>query len=273
MKAINLVMSELTGLNPNEVKGLPLLSMFGDLNVKQKRFINRNLDFKKPLPLMDCSGKLHYIQWDYATMATEPKEIFNFLVGIDITETIDQRKALERASLTDDITGLPNRKRLDEVLINYFDKNGKREDKPLTLICIRIGGIDVVADGCGQPVEDQVVRELTNELNNRLKGSGLLAKRYFNQFTFFYPEGRRDRIDSICQEITDGFKIKHETNCCEIKLNSYIGVARFPHDAKNREDLIRFASAAMRKARETNQSVVYFSEEIELEIGQKIKNL
>ncbi len=273
VQSINPLMSELTGLSPAQAKGLPLLDVFGDLNGKQRRFVNRNLDFKQPLPLKDKQEKTHYIQWNYATVTIKAEEVLNFLIGIDITETIDQRKALEIATLTDDITGLPNRKRLDQVLINYFDKNGKREDKPLTLICVQIGGIDLVADGCGQSVEDQVLKTLSGALNDRLKGIGLLAKRYFDQFTFFYPQGQTDKIDLICWEIIEIFKRKVKVDCCEIDLNPRIGIARFPKDAKNREDLIRFASAAMGKAKETNQGIVYFSQAIEEEIAEKVINL
>ncbi len=273
VQSINPLMSELTALSPSQAEGMPLLAIFGDLNGKQRRFINRNLDFKQPLPLKDYQEKLHYIQWDYTTVTTKSDEVLNFLIGIDITKTIDQRKALEIASLTDDITGLANRKRLDQVLINYFEKNQKRVDKPLSLICVYIDGMDLVADGCGQSIEDQVLKELSTELNDRLKGKGLLAKRYFNQFTFFYPEGQKIQIDLICDEIINVFKMKFMIKCCQINLNPHIGIAKFPDDAKNRQDLIRFASASMRKAKATNQRIVYFSKAIEDEIADEIINL
>lgn len=273
VQGINPLMSELTGLSSAQAKGMPLLDIFGDLNEKKRRFVNRNLDFKQPLPLKDKWEKLHYIQWDYATVTIKAEEVLNFLIGIDITQTIDQRKALETATLTDDTTGLPNRKRLDQVLFNYFEQNGKRKDKPLALICVHISGIDLVADGCGQKVEDQVLKTLSGALHDRLNGRGFLAKRYFDQFTFFYPEGQTDQIDLICHEIIAIFKREVKADCCEINLNPRIGIARFPNDAKNREDLIRFASAAMGKAKETNQRIVYFSKAIEEEIAEKVINL
>jgi diguanylate cyclase (GGDEF)-like protein/PAS domain S-box-containing protein len=199
--SVNKLMTKLCGLSEEELEGDSLMSAFGNLSRRHRKLINENLDFKRPLPLKDHTGKIHYIQWDHSTIEMKDGQILNLLLGLDVTETINQRKALEEALLTDSITGLPNRRKLNELLVNYFYHNGERTDKPLTLLCVEVDPIAQIGDLYGQAIEDEVMKNLSQELNKQVGKFGLLAKRATNQFCFFLPDGDNNKIVEICRNI------------------------------------------------------------------------
>ncbi|WKY46293.1 PAS domain S-box protein [Eubacteriaceae bacterium ES3] len=258
--SVNKLISELSGISEEELVGDSLMSAFGNLSRSHRKQINENLDFKGPLPLKDKNGKIHYIQWDHSTINLKDGQILNLLLGLDVTETIDQRKALEEALLNDNITGLPNRRKLNGLLTNYFKKNGCRNDKPLTLITFVVSGIEEIADAGGQLLVDKIMKESMKELNKKIGKYGLLAKQTSTQFAFFFPDDNKEKISEICQAIKVGFNTQFYIKRYDVKLSPFVGIAQFPTHTSNPEDLVRYAGIAMHKAQRENISILYFSD-------------
>lgn len=271
--SVNKLMTKLCGLSEEELEGDSLMSAFGNLSRRHRKLINENLDFKRPLPLKDHAGKIHYIQWDHSTIEMKDGQILNLLLGLDVTETINQRKALEEALLTDSITGLPNRRKLNELLVNYFYHNGERTDKPLTLLCVEVDPIAQIGDLYGQAIEDEVMKNLSQELNKQVGKFGLLAKRATNQFCFFLPDGDNNKIVEICRNIIKVFNEQFYNKRYNVNLSPFIGIAKFPQDTRNRDDLLRFASVAMREAKNENINVLNFSDITRVKDDGKIATL
>ncbi|MBC3887696.1 diguanylate cyclase [Acetobacterium paludosum] len=272
VSSINNQVSHLIGINNEAARGKQLLDVFGKLNRTHRKFVEENMNFKKPMPIKDYTGDIHYIQWDHATFTKKNNEFANILLGIDISETIKKRKALEESFALDPITKLPNRYKLDQVLDNYFEKNGKRQDKHLVLLFIHIKGLFVVADGFGQSAEDQVIRLISERLYSAIGKYGLFVRRYANQFVLFYPcDIDEERTIELCKLITELLKIPFTVKDSQIKLGSHIGVSKFPEHASFKEDLVRFASAAMHEAQHLNVDYYFYNQDLELDVKEKMK--
>ena len=182
------MVSQLVGINSEAACGRPLMDIFGKLNRTHRKFVMENMDFRKPLPFKDYTGVIHYIQWDHAIYTKRTGENTNILLGIDISRTIEKRKALETSFIFDPVTKLPNRYKLEQVLTNYFNKNGKNQEKKLALIFIYVDGIHAVGDAFGQHIEDLLIQSLSERLYDAIGKYGLFVRRYVDQFVLFYPQ-------------------------------------------------------------------------------------
>ena len=272
VKSINNPVSHLIGINAEAARGKQLLDIFGKLSRAHRNFVQDNMNFERPMPLKDFSGSMHYIQWDHATFTRKNNEFVNILVGIDITETIEKRKTIEASFAIDPVTKLPNRYKLDQVLDNYFEKNGKRQDKHLFLLFIHIKGLYIIADGFGQSAEDQVMRSISERLYSAIGKYGLFVRRYSNQFVLFYPcEVNMEKTAELCKLITELLRIPFAVKDSQINLGSHIGVSKFPEHAKSKEDLVRFGSAAMHEAQHLNVDYYVYSKDLDLDVKEKIK--
>ncbi|MGE4508925.1 MAG: hypothetical protein AB7D16_09915, partial [Eubacteriaceae bacterium] len=58
-----------------------------------------------------------------------------------------------------------------------------------------------------------------------------------------------------------------------VNLSPFIGIAKFPQDTRNRDDLLRFASVAMREAKNENINVLNFSDITRVKHDGKIATL
>lgn len=269
VKNINKWVSELSGIAYDEAEDKPLRDIFGKLNRAHKKFVNENLNFKRPLPLKDTKGNIHYIQWDHATYLKRTGENTNILMGIDVTETIEKRKALEESFVLDPITKLPNRYKLEQVLENYFNKNGNNPDKNLALIFLQIEGIHAVGDAYGQAMEDHLMRALSERLYGAIGKYGLFVRRYTDQFVLFYPcDPGIKKLIEICELVTELLKLPFIIEGNRFKLKNHLGVSKFPDHATTKEDLIRFGSAAMHEAQRLNLDYYFFHKTL----GKKLKS-
>lgn len=268
---INSRVSELSGISCQDAVGKSLFEIFGKLNRSQKKFINENLNFKLPMPLKDCQGRIHYIQWDYSAFNRRNGEITNSLLGIDVTDTIENRKELEASFVVDPVTKLPNRFKLGQVLDNYFEKNGQDFDKNIALLFIYIDGVFVVSDGLGQNAEDELIRAVSERLYNEIGKYGLFVRRYANQFVLFYPHDKNnEKITEICELIAEQMKVPFIVNGIPIKLGSHIGISKFPDHATNKIDLVRFGSGAMREAQRLNRDYYVYNESLEVDLKKQL---
>lgn len=266
---INHVVQQLSGINYDQIEGKNLREIFGDLNRAHRKFVNENLDFRKPMPFKDYKGSIHYIQWDHATFIKRDGEYTNILLGINVTETIEKRKALEASFIQDPITKLPNRYKLEQVLENYFSKSENNPEKNLSLIFIHVEGIHTVGDAFGQDIEDQLMRSLSERLYGAIGRYGLFVRRYTDQFVLFYPcDASIKIILEICQLIAELLKIPFVVEGNSFILRNHIGVSKYPDHATNKEDLIRFGSAAMHEAKRLNLDYYFYH----ASLGKKLKS-
>lgn len=269
VRNINHVVQQLSGITYDELEDKNLRDIFGNLNRAHRIFVNENLNFKRPLPFKDYKGEIHYIQWDHATFSKRDGEKTNILLGIDISETIEKRKALEAAFIQDPVTKLPNRYKLEQVLENYFNKNGDNSDKSLALIFIHVEGIHAVGDAFGQDIEDQLMRLLSERLYGAIGKYGLFVRRYTDQFVLFYPcDSSIKKIMEICQLVAELLKTPFIIEGSSIALRNHIGVSKYPDHANTKEDLIRFGSAAMHEAQRLDLDYYFYHESL----GKKLKS-
>lgn len=271
VKSINKWVSQLSGFSYDEAEGKTLRDIFGKLNRAHKQFVNENLNFKRPMPFKDTKGNLHYIQWDHATFVKRTREDTNILLGIDVTETIEKRKALEESFVLDPVTKLPNRYKLEQVLENYFNKNGDNPNKNLALIFMKIEGIHTVGDAYGQGIEDQLMCALSERLYDAIGKYGLFVRRYTDQFVLFYPcDPGIKKLMEICELVAELLKAPFIVEGSSFKLKNHLGVSKFPDHATTKEDLIRFGSAAMHEAQRLNLDYYFYHKALEKKLKSKV---
>ncbi|WP_326540445.1 sensor domain-containing diguanylate cyclase [Pseudorhodoferax sp.] len=107
-----------------------------------------------------------------------------FISGYDVTqriraqeELLAAQQRLQELALTDTLTGLANRRRLDEALANEV-RRARREAHPLALVLLDIDRFKQLNDTHGHPAGDVVLRALGQLLGQFAQRAGDLAARF-----------------------------------------------------------------------------------------------
>ena len=161
----------------------------------------------------------------------------------------DMRRTATVQSLRDALTGLPNRLALNLHLQEALAR-ARRDRKEVAVCYIDLDDFKDVNDRYGHAAGDLLLRELTGRWRARLRRSELIARLGGDEFVFVVEE-----IDSVLamQQLSAVFGRLHEAVVSPVALAEgasarvglTMGVARFPQDSWDPDQLLRLADAAM----------------------------
>ena len=179
------------------------------------------------------------------------------LVAEKVASTVVAARQLRRIHIdahTDQVTSLPNARasylRLDQEI-----NRGEREGRTVGVLFMDLNGLKPVNDSYGHAAGDRLLTETANRLRQSLRSYDFLGRVGGDEFLAILPgldagyiEKTRAHLkralSSTPVEITDGVGVRPVIS---------IGVALFPHDSKEADELIVLADRRMYEDKERSR--------------------
>jgi len=140
---------------------------------------------------------------------------------------------LSQLALTDDLTGLPNRRHFQEHLAAELARVG-REGVPVSLLLLDVDDFKAVNDTLGHPAGDGVLRELAGVLGDGVRAADVPCRTGGEEFAVILP-GTDEREARHCAErLLDCIRTSGE-----IRVSA--GVATAPSDGRTVAQLFQVA--------------------------------
>ncbi|MEC5385062.1 GGDEF domain-containing protein [Uliginosibacterium sp. H3] len=124
--------------------------------------------------------------------------VFKFLAGTDIEA--QYHAAINRAAITDGLTGLANRKRIDTLLGEEIPR-AQRYGRALSLLMLDVDHFKRVNDTHGHLAGDAVLRQIATLLRQRLRPSDEPGRYGGEEFCVILPETAIDQAALIAESI------------------------------------------------------------------------
>ncbi len=161
----------------------------------------------------------------------------------------EARQAAMTIALTDDLTGLPNR-RCFQILLAQRVRMGTQTAEPFALGLIDLDGFKPINDVHGHPVGDEVLRQVADRLAKAMDGRGSAVRMGGDEFAILC-DGIDTRGDAIAlgEQIQAIFATPFAVESLSIPLTSACGFALFPASAAEPGELVRLADAALYRAK------------------------
>lgn len=180
----------------------------------------------------------------------------------DVTEkkTFDQR--LWNQANFDQLTGLPNRHLFQERLVHELKKT-HRDNAQLALIFIDLDHFKEVNDTLGHQVGDTLLVEAARRITACVRESDTVARLGGDEFMVVLPDLQgTQRVDAIVENIlhalTQVFTLG--ANLAQSQVSASIGIALYPADGSDADQLLRSVDQAMYVAkREGRNRYSYFT--------------
>lgn len=167
-------------------------------------------------------------------------------------------KDLQRQALTDTLTGLPNRAALYHFLLDH--KNTSKE--ALHLLFIDLDGFKQINDIHGHDVGDELLISVSQRLSEIVRGKQPVEDTLdFRQDAVFRLGGDEFTVllhgashaDSVAQRIIDSFRNGMNIDARVLYTGTSVGIASYPKDTLDVNELIQFADLAMYQAKSTGK--------------------
>lgn len=157
---------------------------------------------------------------------------------------------ISRQAYSDTLTGLPNRRALDERLEEEVSA-ARRNNYSFAVIMMDLDGFKLVNDTYGHAVGDDVLRLVFGQMARGVRTTDFLARYGGDELTLILSQTEMSSALIVAEKITEGMKkLKFKLpDGKRLKLGISGGIALFPVHARSGPDLLRAADAALYHAK------------------------
>jgi diguanylate cyclase (GGDEF)-like protein len=157
---------------------------------------------------------------------------------------------ISRQAYSDTLTGLPNRRALDERLEEEV-LSARRASYSFAVIMMDLDGFKSVNDTYGHAAGDDVLRTVFNQMGRGVRTTDFLARYGGDELTLILSQTEMSSAQVVSEKIVEGMKkFKYRLpDGKRLKLGISGGIAIFPLHARNGPDLLRAADGALYQAK------------------------
>ena len=178
-----------------------------------------------------------------------------------IADQQEDLNLLRKQVITDELTGLYNRRGYDTLIAREF-RRAKRYNRELALIIGDIDHFKVINDNHGHLMGDKVLQVYANILKKNLRESDICTRIGGEEFAMIIPEQNEESAVNIAEKIRQLImKSKFVVENVKISFTSSFGVSS-TKNAKDTEELYKNADKALYQAKETGRNRVFSFEQI-----------
>jgi diguanylate cyclase (GGDEF)-like protein len=174
-----------------------------------------------------------------------------------------KREYIRMLSLTDEVTGAFNQRKLVEDL-EYHVGRYQHEQVGFSLLFIDIDYFKNVNDQFGHVVGSQLLIDMANILRQQLRSTDLIYRYGGDEFIVLLPRTNVEETKKIALRISDAVKVEEFSigEDQKYRLSLSIGVAQFPTDATSAKSIIEFADKMMYMSKKSGRGKVFHVTEV-----------
>jgi diguanylate cyclase (GGDEF)-like protein len=162
---------------------------------------------------------------------------------------------MEVRARTDFLTGLPNHRFFQTTLSSELVR-AQRHSRTLSLLIIDLDFLKGVNDRFGHPSGDMVISTIAETIRSSCRESDFAARYGGEEFTVILPETPLTGAVQVAERIRE--RIAAEVFPGIGSVTASIGIANYPVNALDKEDLVRVADRALYMAKNGGRNRVAF---------------
>jgi diguanylate cyclase (GGDEF)-like protein len=163
-------------------------------------------------------------------------------------------KRIKDLAVIDDVTGLYNSRHLHTLLEAEISRSS-REKTPFSIIFLDLDYFKNVNDNFDHLVGSRLLREVGQMLKYNLRSIDWAIRYGGDEFILLLPRASRKEAVRLASRLRQALNqsIFFEKESLNITITASFGVAAFPDDAVDKENLLRLADKAMYKVKRTGR--------------------
>lgn len=168
-----------------------------------------------------------------------------------------QHSLHKSASMTDSLTGLGNRRKLNEQVTMYLEK-AKRKNSTVGVLFIDLDGFKQVNDTLGHKRGDKLLQQIATNMQGSLRQGDLITRIGGDEFVVLIPGASTANLKRIATNLKSLCTMTIDYSDRPLQVSASIGISYYPDDTKKSTELLEFADQAMYQAKMNGKSSVSF---------------
>jgi diguanylate cyclase (GGDEF)-like protein len=181
------------------------------------------------------------------------RELFHYLAGqaaVSI-DNVDMHETIERQAVTDELTGLSNRRRFEEALESEVERF-RRFGQPVGLVMLDIDNFKSVNDTHGHQQGDVVLQEVARVLRETSREVDEPARYGGEELAVVLPGTDLEGAVNLAERVRHGIEqieISASGNGHAVRITASLGVATLPGAGYDARSLVEAADDALYRAK------------------------
>jgi diguanylate cyclase (GGDEF)-like protein/PAS domain S-box-containing protein len=186
-------------------------------------------------------------------------ELINYVLALSDISAIRRAEAeLNHLAFHDSLTGLGNRNMLKNVLESELVRAQERSER-VAVLFLDLDGFKLINDTMGHAAGDQLLRVVATRISGLLRRSDTAIRLGGDEFVVVMPDvARVEDCASVAEKVLVELRTGIDLGLERVSVSGSIGIAIFPDNADNRDDLIKAADNAMYSAKERGRNSYAF---------------
>jgi diguanylate cyclase (GGDEF)-like protein/PAS domain S-box-containing protein len=175
----------------------------------------------------------------------------------DVTERLETMRRIEAMSHTDSLTGLPNRC----VLVDRTEFSmalAQRDGTPFALLLVNVDRFKHINDTLGHGFGDQVLVDVAERLKSCLRQVDTVARLAGDEFVLLVHHADAHGAEATARRVQDALKLPFTQGGLSFTVTCSIGIALYPGDGADVDELLRRADAAMHAVKDAGRASFQF---------------
>jgi len=201
-----------------------------------------------------------YPAWAVLTAVRDTTgEVAHYIFScLDITDRKASEEKVRYLAHHDALTGLPNRS-VAETRLQQAIQQSRRTGQPLAVLFIDLDRFKTINDSLGHQTGDALLRQVALRLGHCIRDADTVSRFGGDEFVVLLNgiSGSGEALQ-IAQRLRVALSAPYAVDTVELNVSCSVGIAMFPDDAQDMDELMRHADAAMYEAKASGRDSVYF---------------
>ena len=194
----------------------------------------------------------------YAIKDNNGKLVYYIGIISDITQLTHISKSLEDASQFDSLTTLPNRQSLKkhvEVLTSLPHSH------EFTMMFFDIDNFKLINDAFGHHIGDETLKIVAKRLNSLMRETDYVCRFSGDKFVILVKTLEETSLQIVIDRIQEQLSKPFTLDKHKLSITISIGIAQYPSDGKNLDELLSNVDIAMYRAKEAGRNTYCYYKE------------
>ncbi|HFE39605.1 MAG TPA: phosphodiesterase, partial [Gammaproteobacteria bacterium] len=217
------------------------------------------------------NGELYPAYMTISVVKDNTQKITNYIsIFSDISERKKAQIHIQQLAYYDSLTRLPNRLHMQKklhALITHCDVS----QQTLSLLYLNLDRFKTINESLGHVAADKALNITANRLVKSVPDTAIVGRMGGDEFLIIVNNKKIENeqeqlIKAIKLAISEPLKLNNQ----DIYLSCTIGVSHFPGDARNMDDLVKYAETATTRAKQNGSGFELYSSELEIYTEKRI---
>jgi diguanylate cyclase (GGDEF)-like protein/PAS domain S-box-containing protein len=256
------------GAGTEDLIGKPLVQVFNDIEEEAGAPTQRSLSFKlkarskldeQIVAVSDARGSTRWWRLNGRPL-TDAEGNFKGHRGsaVDISAQYAYETQVARQSHIDELTGLANRRKLNERLSAILSAF-RASRRSCALMMLDLDRFKQVNDTMGHPAGDELLKQVAQRLLSIVKDHGEVGRLGGDEFQVLLPDmDDRGALGELANRIVQSVSQPYQINGRRAIIGTSVGIAIAPYDGVEADELTRSADMALYSAKENRGGTFCF---------------